>query len=130
MTLTTSDTGYEVVIGIDPVPAARPRVSKWGTYYPETYKKWKAAAAQFFPKLFEQLKGPLGVELEVICKKPQRPTKTFPRGDVDNYAKAALDAVNDAQLWGDDDQVQRLIVSKRYAEKDEQPRTIIKIWRL
>lgn len=130
MTLTTSDTGYEVVIGIDPVPAARPRVSKWGTYYPETYKKWKAAATKFFPKLFEQLKGPLGVELEVICKKPQRPTKTFPRGDVDNYAKAALDAVNDAQLWGDDDQVQRLIVSKRYAEKDEQPRTIIKIWRL
>lgn len=116
-----------LVIGLDPVPAARPRVSKWGTYYPATYKNWKKDALGFLPQDLAPLKGPLAVILEVICKRPKKPTSTVPSGDVDNYAKAALDAVNDAKLWGDDKQVVALTVSKRYAEPGEQPRTLITI---
>lgn len=126
MTTATSDV-LSIVIGLDPVPAARPRVSKWGTYYPATYKNWKKDALGFFPQDLEPLEGPLRVELEVVCKRPKKPTSTIPSGDVDNYAKAALDAVNDAKCWGDDKQVVSLAVTKRYAELDEEPRTLISI---
>ncbi len=126
MTATSKDI-LEVVIGLDPVPASRPRVSKFGTYYSATYKNWKKDAARFFPQAPEALQGPLAVELEVVCKRPKKPTTTIPTGDVDNYAKAALDAVNDAKLWEDDKQVVSLTVSKRYAVGDESPRTTINI---
>lgn len=127
MTTVTFKDALQVTIGLDPVPASRPRVTKWGTYYTATYKKWKEAAAKFFEKPEQVLTGPLAVELEVICKRPKKPTSEIPVGDVDNYAKAALDAVNDAQLWEDDKQVTQLLVTKRYAEPGEAPRTIIQI---
>lgn len=128
MTTVTSENGYRVVIEQAPVPASRPRVSKWGVYYSDTYKKWKAAAARDFPTgPIMVLKGPLAVTLEVVCKRPQKLTSSIPVGDVDNYAKAALDAVNDAGLWDDDKQVVSLRVSKRYAEPGEAPHTLIDI---
>lgn len=128
--LHTVGPALQVVLGLDPVPAARPRVSKWGTYYPEGYKNWKKNAQAFFPQGVAPLEGPLRVELEVVCKRPKKPSSSIPTGDVDNYAKAALDAVNDAALWGDDKQVVSLLVTKRYAAVDETPRTIITIEQL
>lgn len=125
--MATSDESVQVVIELAPVPAARPRVSKWGTYYPPNYKDWKKAAEAFFPFSPTPLEGALAVELEVVCKRPKKPTSPIPTGDVDNYAKAALDAVNDAKLWHDDKQVVSLAVSKRYAGDGEAPRTIINI---
>lgn len=116
-----------IVIGLAPVPAARPRVAKFGTYYPPTYKAWKKDARWFMPKVSDPLQGPLAVDMEIICKRPQKPTSSIPVGDVDNYAKAALDAVNDATIWGDDKQVVSMHVSKRYAEPGEEPCTIINI---
>lgn len=125
--MTATSEALQVVLGLDPVPAARPRVSKWGTYYPEGYKNWKKNAQAFFPRDLRPLEGPLRVDLEVVCKRPKKPSSTIPTGDVDNYAKAALDAVNDAALWGDDKQVVSMLVTKRYAVGDEAPRTIITI---
>lgn len=128
MTLMTSENGYEVTIELDPVPASRPKVSKWGVYYSETYKKWKSAAKAFFPNIFKQLKGPVGVSIEVVCKRPLKITNPIPTGDVDNFAKAVLDAVNDARLWADDKNVVYVQVHKRYAEKGEQARTITHLY--
>lgn len=123
VTMLISDT----TISQAPVPASRPRVTKWGTYYPKTYKDWKDKASGFFSKPAAVASGPLHVQLEVICKRPQKLTTDIPVGDVDNYAKAALDAVNDAGIWGDDKQVVSLHVVKRYAGKGEEPRTHIEI---
>lgn len=119
-----------IVIGLAPVPAARPRVARFGTYYPPTYKAWKKDALVFMPKVSSVLEGPLSVDMEIICKRPKKPTSSIPVGDVDNYAKAALDAVNDAALWGDDKQVVSMHVSKRYAEPGEEPCTVISINKL
>ena len=123
-----SDLAHAVTIGLPPVPAARPRVGRWGTYYPENYKNWKDKAHGFFPKLFKVADGPLRVELEVVCKRPKKPAGSVPTGDIDNYANAALDAVNDAGLWGDDKQVVCLQATKRYAEPGEEPGTHIRIF--
>lgn len=112
---------------LPPVPASRPRVTRYGTYYSETYKKWKTEALKSFPPIVEALQGPLEVSLLVVCKRPKKLTMDIPPGDVDNFAKAALDAINDGKLWGDDKQVVQLIVSKRYAEHNETPRTEVTI---
>ena len=73
--------------------------------------------------------GPLVVEIEVILPRPKNMTwKTKPmpsvlhtkRGDVDNYAKAVLDAM-DGIFWQDDCQVSKLYVSKWIAAGGERP---------
>lgn len=130
MTLMTSEHGLEVTLGLDPVPASRPKVSKWGVYYSQTYMKWKLAAKAFFPPIYKQMKGPTGVSIEIVCKRPMKITNPIPTGDVDNFSKAVLDAVNDARIWDDDKNVVYLQVYKRYAEKGEQARTVVNIHEL
>lgn len=51
----------------------------------------------------------------------------MPIGDVDNYAKAALDAITSADIWADDKLVVEMTVRKRYTEGHEQPHTFITI---
>lgn len=128
----TSDATGELLFSFDiqlaPVPASRPRVSKWGTYYLKTYADWKSAAAGFMPAPpATPATGELAVTLLMVCKRPKKLTQPIPNGDIDNFSKAALDAVNDAGLWGDDKQVVSLHATKRYAEPGEQPKTHIEI---
>jgi Holliday junction resolvase RusA-like endonuclease len=116
-----------LTIPVTPVPASRPRVSKWGVYYGKTYKNWMAEAAKTIPDADKPMHGPLRVDMEVVCKRPQKVTRYAPRGDVDNYAKAALDALTKKGYWPDDDDVTELFVEKRYALPGEEPATHIKI---
>lgn len=120
---------YENTIYLAPVPASRPRVTRYGTYYGKRYQEWKTQAPGFFRSQDKNLfpSGPLKATVNIICKRPQRPSSDIPNGDIDNYVKAALDAVNEAQIWGDDRQVTSLVVSKRYALPGEEPRTHILI---
>jgi Holliday junction resolvase RusA-like endonuclease len=105
-------------------------VTRWGTYYSKTYKTWKAEAEEFLsdysvPDLFT---APVLAAVSVVVKRPKKLTREYPRPDVDNFAKAALDALTVAEcVWKDDDQVVKLIVQKRYAELDEAPHTHIHI---
>lgn len=124
-----------------PVPQPRPRISTWGgrgrAYTPKDhavvpYRQAVAIRAALAAQAarWEQATGP--VEVEITCQF-QRPashlTKSVkgppsvrqtapafpPRADVDNLAKAVLDAVSDSGVvWDDDDQVVRLVVSKAY----------------
>lgn len=120
---------WEVYLPLAPVPAARPRVSKFGTYYPKTYKNWMkdaAALLQPFWNKADPVSDPVFVKVHAVVKRPQRLTRVLPRPDVDNFAKAALDAITKAQLiWMDDDQVQVLHATKRYARQGEEPHTFL-----
>ena len=122
-----SESTYEFSIELPPVPASRPRVGKFGTYYTQGYANWKKQALAFFPGVKMELSGLFTVDIDVICKRPAKVTRLTPVGDVDNYAKAALDVVTSAGVWSDDDAVTSSTVSKRYAEPEELPRTIIRI---
>lgn len=126
-TRATSD--RSVSFPFDPVPASRPKVSRYGTHYSKSYAAWRTAAAQFLEgeDLGEPMTGPLAVIVENICRKPRTSKLAHPKGDVDNYAKAALDALKDI-AWTDDRQVVVLVVSKRFAEAGEEPRTEVN-WR-
>ena len=123
-----------------PVPQPRPRISTWGgrgrAYTPKdhpvtAYRQAITIRAAMAAKAagWQATDGP--VEVEISCwfqRPPSHATKAGglrsgapafpPRADVDNLAKAVLDAVSDSgAVWRDDDQVVQLVVSKAYASR-------------
>lgn len=99
---------------IDPVPASRPRVSRWGTYYLPTYRKFKDAMSEIIAakrKQYIKEEGTLAVNIMFGCSKPKSTKRSHPHGDIDNYVKAALDSLNGV-LWDDDDQIIELAARK------------------
>lgn len=121
----------EFKIELDPVVASRPRVGKWGTYYAPKYQAYKDAAAWMLKRTLADLPQlgdtPVSVELEFVCRPPKTRTRDYPRGDNDNYQKAALDAITACGLWDDDDQIIVITASKRYADKDEDGHTRVRV---
>jgi len=121
-----------LVFPFNPVPASRPRVTRWGTYYSKTYKAWKEAAERSLQPGTLHLGAdiPLIVIVRVIARRPKSTKLTTPRGDLDNYVKAPLDVITKVGgYWKDDTQVVSIISWKRFAEEDEQPRTEVDICR-
>lgn len=87
----------------NPVPAARPRVSRGRTYYPRRYEQaleyWRLQARQ-------QTDGPFPRDARLAVSVVfYRETRT--RADVDNLVKTVLDALTGAVMH-DDDQVDLL----------------------
>ena len=123
----------------DPVPQPRARISTRGgfgrAYVPHKHPvhSYRRAIA------FEAQKagatpgrGPVNVVIDAVFVRPhyhktKRGLKAaapeLPRQDVDNVAKAVLDALNGV-AWVDDTQVQRLVVEKSYGTEG---RTTVRI---
>lgn len=113
---------------LNPVPASRPRVTRWGTYYGKKYTEWRKAAMDLIKESNNTIGGYVTVLVEQIVEKPRTSKLKFPRGDVDNYAKAPTDILTKKQFWTDDDLITGLWTSKRFAEPDEEPRTEVTIY--
>lgn len=120
-------------LNLTPTPASRPRVPRKGRpYYPVQYRTWRAQALDKLIDLAppEPIEGPVVVVAEHVLPKPKTRTKSYPRGDVDNYAKATLDSMTHAEFWRDDDQVDALVTTKRYVNDDEEPHTKIYMFKV
>ena len=122
----------------DPVPQPRPRVSTAGgfarAYVPakhpvHAYRQAVTAAARAAG--LTETGDPLNVVIDFVFDRPKshmnkggvKPTApTLPRPDVDNLAKAVLDALQD--VMGDDTNVSRLVVEKSYGPE---ARTTVRI---
>lgn len=117
----------------DPVPQPRPRITVRGAFaHAYTPKKhfiheyrlgvglaWKRTEDEPFG-------GP--VEVNIVCHfarpashlrkdgSPKASAPLYPRPDVDNLAKAVLDALTDAGAWADDSQVVSLAVRKKWSQ--------------
>jgi Holliday junction resolvase RusA-like endonuclease len=91
-----------------PVPCARARVVGRRAYTPpktEAYEQlvaYHAMAAMGRARWRPSRPGPFAVELRVH--------RAALRGDADNYAKAALDAMTRVGIWDDDRHVEKLDV--------------------
>ena len=106
-----------------PSPACRPRVARFGVFYAKGYQVCMADCVKQFSAqkpgiLFE---GDLFAHVEAVVQRPKKTIRVRPAGDVDNYAKAPLDAATKAGLWGDDGQVTALLATKRWTEPGEEP---------
>lgn len=133
-----------------PVAKGRPRVSNRGgyprIYTPQKTAKWEDAAAVILRAAWGSSKGdapltgPVSVALLVRLPRPKRLTCSHVRTcscsdvvksgaalvaptkpDIDNLAKASLDALVRGQVIEDDRQVVGLAVSKHYAAADSEP---------
>ncbi len=122
----------------EPVPQPRPRVSTRGgfarAYVPKehpvhAYRKAIAEAADEAGLVAQD--EPLNVAIDAVFQRPKshlnkagvKPTAPrLPRPDVDNLAKAVLDALQD--VIGDDTNVARLVVEKSYGQE---ARTTVRI---
>ena len=122
----------------EPVPQPRPRVSTRGgfarAYVPKehpvhAYRKAIAEAADEAGLVAQD--EPLNVVIDAVFVRPKshmnkagvKPTAPrLPRPDVDNIAKAVLDALQD--VMGDDTLVARLVVEKSYGQE---ARTTVRI---
>jgi Holliday junction resolvase RusA-like endonuclease len=122
----------------DPVPQPRPRVSTRGgfarAYVPSKhpvhgYRQAIAAAAR--DAGLAECSEPIGVVIDAVFVRPKSHLRKagvksdapkLPRPDVDNIAKAVLDALQD--VIGDDTCVARLVVEKSYGTE---ARTTVRI---
>ena len=122
----------------EPVPQPRPRVSTRGgfarAYVPakhpvHAYRQSLAAAAR--DAGLSETGGPLNVVIDAVFGRPKSHMRKsgvradaprLPRPDVDNIAKAVLDALQD--VMGDDTLVARLVVEKSYGQE---ARTTVRI---
>jgi len=123
----------DLTVLVPPVPASRPRVTRWGTYYTKTYKAYRVAAEAAIPQSKNvTLEGNLKATIEFVCHRPKTTKRICPRGDIDNHMKAILDSVvghkdNPKGYIQDDMQITHVIATKRWAIQDEQPHTRIRI---
>lgn len=118
-----------------PVPASRPRVTRWGTYHTKTYKHWLDQAATTLKDGFYSNaylgEEPLLVVVETVITKAKTSKLRIPKGDADNYAKGPMDAITRAGLhWYDDKQVTVLLSAKRFASPGEAAHTAVHIYTL
>lgn len=123
----------------EPVPQPRPRVSTRGgfarAYVPAKHPvhAYRAAIANAARAAGAGVHGePVGVLIDLVWERPKSHLRKngvkpdaprFPRCDVDNAAKAVLDALNGV-AWEDDSQVWLLTVAKQYGTE---ARTVVQI---
>ena len=128
----------------DPGTKGRPRLSKNGKVYtPPGTRHYEGrvqrACTQALPdsETFEPVSGPIAISVRMICRRPYG-AKGEGRGwcpysrqrpDVDNCLKVVMDGLN-KHLYGDDRQVCKATVTKRYCEKGELPHILVKVWSL
>jgi len=119
-----------LVIPINPVPASRPRVGKWGVHYLKTYSLWMKQAQLHLPDGKEKppFTGGLAVLTQFVVKKAKTTKRKWPIGDNDNYEKAAWDAITKCKaIWNDDDQILLNVTVKRYVNPNEEPHTKVTV---
>lgn len=114
----------------------RPRFGGGRTYDPpENRREAQAVREAFSEQVGEwRAEGPVGVEIDVERALPKRrPLRVesepdICRPDVDNVAKAVLDALNGV-AYADDSQVVRLACRKHPRTRRDGDRTTVRIWK-
>ena len=112
---------------INPVPASRPRVARWSTYYPKKYTKFKKDMKALTSELNQTPSDKLVcVGLEFMIEIPKSWSKkkrnnydnTYcsNNADIDNYIKAILDSLNGV-FFIDDKQVVEVFARKMYSKE-------------
>lgn len=109
---------FNVEIPVTPVPAARPRVPRYGKpFYVGKYRDFRSQmdvwVAKQQPTIL--LECPLFCRAEFICKRPAKPARIYPIGDIDNYLKAIWDSLQGRLYFKDDKQIESVYAIKRYS---------------
>tara|TARA_B100000287_G_scaffold420977_1_gene461055 strand:+ start:804 stop:1154 length:351 start_codon:yes stop_codon:yes gene_type:complete len=104
-------------MNIEPKSCPRPRVGKFGVFYPKNYTEWRDRARELLPIT----EPPTFLEVRFIFKRPKRLKKGErvlhdKRPDLDNCIKSVFDL-----LTFDDAKISSFCASKWYASDHEEP---------
>ncbi len=114
-----------ITLPLTPKVASRPRVTKGHAYLEKAYKDWLDDAVTLLrlikvKRKLVTLENPVAVALDLHPDRIEIAiTDGWPdargkfRGDIDNYAKAALDAIQKSGLIKNDRQVVYLVVTMK-----------------
>ena len=133
---------WRAIIPGPPIGKGRPRATVRGgqvrTYTPKRTQQWEAVAASTLMAEWSEapLDGPVSVGILALFPRPQRMVwkrKPMPREpyiqapDIDNVAKAILDALQKAGVLRDDKTVWSLDCIALYCSGDEAPRVELRV---
>lgn len=123
-----------MIFDIAPVPASRPRVGKWGTYYNKTYSDFREAMGKLLLGKRKPLAGALRTDVSFYFLLPKSYSKkkrdemdgTYCVGvtDLDNLEKAIYDSLNGI-AYDDDKQIVEHTTRKKWVK--ERPRIEVEI---
>jgi Holliday junction resolvase RusA-like endonuclease len=111
---------------ITPVPASRPRVTRFSTYFPKKYTQFRKQFAELLDDITTQTNdGLLSVNLDFYVQIPKSWSKKKTKemegrycsnnADLDNYCKAVLDGL-EGRYYENDKQVVMIRARKFYSK--------------
>ena len=111
---------FDFRIPVEPTPASRPKIGKYGTHYSKAHTAYKQACLKFLESVELDhepiLVGNLQVTLVFVCTKARTSKLITPRYDIDNLAKLPLDCMTSSgRFWKDDVQIDELLGVKLFA---------------
>lgn len=124
---------YEGILLIEPQPTPRPKVKRaGGVYYPSNYLAYKKSLVEMLVRAHskeifgEEISAVHSVELTFFFRYPKSTAKKrmidqqpcFSKADVDNLAKAVLDAMEQAGIIKNDREIVHLDVAKYWTTGD------------
>ena len=115
-------------VDLKPVPAARPRIPRYGKpYYPKTYKAWIDTANRIVAEVTNQLQIPLRATTLFAIPRAKTSQLIVPVGDGDNYEKAIYDLLTKKGYLTDDKWIVTGTWRKRFLPFGEKGYTLITI---
>jgi Holliday junction resolvase RusA-like endonuclease len=117
----------------NPIPASRPRVTRFGVYFGKRYTQYRKQAHVTIEEAIGKAKaeGILPIDSYLIIsqlfeiQKPKTSKLEFPLPDLDNLNKALWDALQSHGVIKDDRQVLASIETKRWTTTQPQTHIII-----
>lgn len=124
-----------------PVPKGRPRFGRGRTFTPKSTRDYESriaesAAASMQEAGVARVGSKVAVIVQAVLAIPKSyrgkqrldalTGVSYPSGDVDNYAKSALDGMNGV-VWEDDRQVVQMGATKRWAGEGEEEGLTIEV---
>ena len=116
---------HKIIINKDPVACTRPRVTRFGVYYPKKYQEYKDYLKDYLISLNLKKLEDNALYLNIIFniqipnsmskKKKQELIGKYviKKPDIDNYLKSIMDGMNGI-IYKDDNQIASINIIKKY----------------
>ena len=114
---------FSLLLNLKPIPASRPRVTRWGVYYGKTYTQYRKDCDLHIPHAEFSMDKPLDVRVCFYLPRPKTSKFDTPMGDIDNYQKSIFDILTDKGYWDDDRQIVSVYAKKYFHDKNILPHT-------
>jgi Holliday junction resolvase RusA-like endonuclease len=119
---------HRFTVEAKPVPASRPQVGRFGTYYPKSHATYESFLDKVLPfNKGEYIDQPFELRLMFVFDRYKTSDYPTTRSDVDNLSKLPMDCMTKAEFWSDDSLAVCLTATKRFCREGEKPHTKVRI---